>query len=86
MNATSSATSSRLLQLIKERDEAAWQKFIQIYGPLVYRLCRVAGIPSEDAHDVGQEVFRGVARNVNQFQYRQPDDSFRGGFLRRSLR
>ena len=81
MNTTSSATSSRLLQQIKERDEAAWQKFIQIYGPLVYRLCRVAGIPSEDAHDVGQEVFRGVARNVNQFQYRHPNDSFRSWLL-----
>ena len=49
-----------------------------IYSPLIYRWCRRLGVASGDAADVSQEVFRSVARQMEQFRRSQPGDSFRG--------
>jgi RNA polymerase sigma-70 factor (ECF subfamily) len=45
---------------------------------LVYRWCRQAGLQSEDAEDVGQEVFAAVYRKVADFHRDRPGDTFRG--------
>jgi RNA polymerase sigma-70 factor (ECF subfamily) len=47
---------------------------VLLYGPLVYRWCRRAGLREEDARDVGQEVFIAVARSIGEYQHQ----SFRG--------
>jgi RNA polymerase sigma-70 factor (ECF subfamily) len=71
-------TSASLLLRIKERDPAAWERFVLLYTPLVYHWCRRAGLPEEDAADVGQEVFAAVARLIPEFRYRQVGGTFRG--------
>ena len=38
------STSSSLLDRVKVRDEAAWQRLVRVYGPLVLYWCRCAGI------------------------------------------
>jgi RNA polymerase sigma-70 factor (ECF subfamily) len=49
----------------------------KLYGPLVYAWCRRGGLKAEDAEDVVQEVFRAVARSIQDFKA-APDGSFRG--------
>ncbi len=37
---TSSSTSTSLLRRVKARDPDAWQRLVNLYGPLVYRWAR----------------------------------------------
>ena len=71
------STSSSLLERVKSRDQAAWERLVSLYSPLVYHWCRQAGLQAADAADVGQEVFQAVARKVADFRHDRPGDSFR---------
>jgi RNA polymerase sigma-70 factor (ECF subfamily) len=70
-------TSTGLLQRVKARDQAAWERFVHLYSPLVYRWCRNAGLQEADAADVGQEVFRSVAGAIADFRH-EPGATLRG--------
>jgi RNA polymerase sigma-70 factor, ECF subfamily len=72
-----SQTSLSLLDRVRAQDQAAWSRLVLLYGPLVYRWCRRAGLQAADAADVGQEVFRAVARKVSEFRHDRDGDSFR---------
>jgi RNA polymerase sigma-70 factor, ECF subfamily len=72
-----SATSVSLLERAQEKDPAAWDRFVSLYNPLVYRWCRQAGLQRADAADVGQEVFQAVSRKIDTFRCTRPTDSFR---------
>ncbi|MCA9056407.1 MAG: sigma-70 family RNA polymerase sigma factor [Planctomycetaceae bacterium] len=74
----SSSTSHTLLGRVKSRDPQAWQRFADIYTPLVYSWARRAGLQENDAADVVQEVFRTVARKLGDFGQDRSDPSFRG--------
>jgi RNA polymerase sigma-70 factor (ECF subfamily) len=63
---------------VKAQDQAAWDRLVSLYSPLVYRWCRQAGLQAADAADVGQEVFRAVARKVTDFQRERLGHTFRG--------
>ncbi len=76
-----SSISSTLLERIRTRQPDAWQRLVRLYGPVVYRWCRQLGVSHADAPDVVQEVFAGVAVNVEQFHREGPEDSF-GAWLR----
>lgn len=71
-----SSISSTLLDRLRARQPEAWQRLVDLYGPTVYRWCRLSGMSSEDAADVVQEVFTAVARRVGEFHRLSPDDSF----------
>jgi RNA polymerase sigma-70 factor (ECF subfamily) len=51
---------------------------VSLYVPLVYHWCRRAGLQAADAADIGQEVFRAVARKLGDFRLDCAGDSFRG--------
>jgi RNA polymerase sigma-70 factor (ECF subfamily) len=72
------STSSSLLARAKARQAEAWQRLVQLYGPLVYQWCRRSSLQAEDAADVGQEVFAAVAKHIDGFRRDRPGDSFRG--------
>jgi RNA polymerase sigma-70 factor (ECF subfamily) len=72
------STSVTLLERIRARDRAAWERFVHLYSPLVYRWCRQAGLQEADAADVGQDVFRAVAGAIANFHRDQEGDTFRG--------
>jgi len=72
------STSLSLLERIKVQDQAAWERLVTLYSPLVYRWCRQAGLQAADAADVGQEVFRAVARKIAQFRHEREENTFRG--------
>ena len=72
------STSVSLLARLRIRDPDAWVRFSRIYGPLVYRWCRRAGVRTDDVADIVQEVFRGVAAGIDRFRRERTGDSFRG--------
>jgi RNA polymerase sigma-70 factor (ECF subfamily) len=72
------ATSSGLIDRVREHDPLAWQRLVDLNGPLIYRWCRLTGLQSTDAADITQEVFAAVAANIAKFRREKPNDSFRG--------
>ncbi len=70
-------TQSTLLEGVRDQEAAAWQRLVELYGPLVYRWCRRAGCQPNDASDLVQEVFVAVAANLSGLRRDRPGDSFR---------
>ena len=73
-----SSTSSSLLLRLKRHDPQAWERLVELYGPLVFSWGKRSGLTSADAADVLQDVFVSVYRGLERFQRVQPGDSFRG--------
>jgi RNA polymerase sigma factor (sigma-70 family) len=71
---------SLLARLRAPGDEAAWQEFVGLYEPLVYRLARQRGLQDADAQDLCQEVFRAVAGAIGRWD--PALGSFRAWLLR----
>ncbi|MBC8353920.1 MAG: sigma-70 family RNA polymerase sigma factor [Planctomycetes bacterium] len=74
---SSSSTSPTLLDRVREFDADAWDRLTKLYGPIVYRWCRQAGLQDNDAADVSQEVFRAVAAGIGGFRRDQTGGGFR---------
>jgi len=70
-------TSLSLLDRLRAMDQDAWRRFVQVYGPLVYRWCRDSGLQDADAQDVGQDVLRSVTKAIADFDRRRGAGSFR---------
>src|SRR5262245_19943391 len=71
-------TRPSLLRRIRDpRDAEAWNVFVEVYGPLVYRHCRRRGLQHADAEDVTQQVFAQVNRSIRAFEYRSEEGRFR---------
>jgi RNA polymerase sigma-70 factor (ECF subfamily) len=77
-HATGHSLSSSLLDRLRHRDDAAWQRLTDLYGPAVYARCRRAGLSPADSADATQEVFVAVARAINSFRRDDPASTFRG--------
>jgi RNA polymerase sigma-70 factor (ECF subfamily) len=61
--------SSSLLLQLKAQDPQAWQRFLRLYGPLVYSWCRARWrLPAADAADVLQEVVTRVMEAVADYR------------------
>jgi RNA polymerase sigma-70 factor (ECF subfamily) len=73
-----SATSLSLLERAQDRQAGAWERLVELYGPLVYHWCRQGRLPEADIADVFQEVFQAVAANLDRFRREQAGDTFRG--------
>ena len=80
--ASESATSRSLLVRLggtDDPDQAAWDRLVALYAPLVMYWCRRRWQLSDaDAADVFQEVFRAVALNIGGFRKDREGDTFRG--------
>jgi len=63
-------------------ESRAWERFLDIYSPVVYAWCRRAGLKPADASDVLQDIFARVAEKIGQFQREQPGSTFRGWLWR----
>ena len=75
---TRNSTSLSLLARVKARDGEGWQRFVDLYAPVIYRWCRQSGLPPDECHDVAQEVFAAVADRIGLFSRERPGDTFRG--------
>ena len=76
--AASQLTSLTLLDRAADGDAQAWQRLVQIYGPLVYFWARRTGLQAQDAADVTQETFATVSTRLATFDNSKPGATFRG--------
>jgi RNA polymerase sigma-70 factor, ECF subfamily len=74
--AESHTISSTLLEQVRSHQPEAWRRLADLYGPVVYRWCRQAGVAVDDTPDLVQEVFTAVTRHIGGFRRDQPGDSF----------
>ena len=58
--------NSLILRLPDRADVEAWDEFVAIYEPLVYRLTRTKGFQDADARKIVQEVLVAVCRAVDK--------------------
>lgn len=67
---------SLIARLNDASDAAAWNEFVNIYLPLLYRLARSKGLQHADAEELAQEVLAAVSRAVHRWE----PDANRGRF------
>jgi RNA polymerase sigma-70 factor (ECF subfamily) len=77
-SAPPSSTSTTLLQRLKTQDPDAWQRLVDLYGPVVFHWCQQSGLSIHNAADVVQAVWLAVLKNMDKFRRERPGDSFRG--------
>jgi RNA polymerase sigma-70 factor (ECF subfamily) len=72
-------TSITLLARLRRSptDQVAWDRFVERYGPAIYRWCRHRGLQKTDAEDVTQDVLLRLLEKMRTFQY-DAAGSFRG--------
>lgn len=78
LSESEASTSRSLLARVRRRENAAWERFADLYSPLVYGWARRAGVQPADAADVVQDVFRTVFTKIDDFQKDGQASRFRG--------
>lgn len=73
------STSITLLERIRRKsDQAAWERFVVLYTPLLLQWSRRAGFAEQDAADLVQDMFAKLLVEMPQFEYDADRGSFRG--------
>ncbi len=70
--------ASLLVQIRDGANHAAWQEFVQLYGPVVYGFARRRGLQDADAADLMQDVLRSVSSAIGRLDYDRNQGTFRG--------
>src|SRR5579884_1657537 len=72
-----SDTPASLLQRLRQPDSRqAWERFVDLYTPLIFFWGVRAGLPAQDAGDLVQDVFATLLTKLPEFDYDR-DRSFR---------
>jgi RNA polymerase sigma-70 factor (ECF subfamily) len=66
--------SSTMLMGVQAQDRDAWDRLVDVWGPVIYGWCRRSGLQPSDAEDIAQEVVLQVAMKIDQFERK----TFRG--------
>ena len=69
---------SLLVRLKDAHDREAWERFVDLYAPLVYAFVRKRGLQDADAADLTQDVLRQVSLAAKSLIYDPRRGSFRG--------
>lgn len=64
-----STQASLLQRLRRPEDRDAWDRFVQLYTPLLYDWARRAGLQEADAADLVQDVFTLLLAKLPQLDY-----------------
>ena len=78
ISSDSNSVSSTLLDQLRAGRPEAWERFVRLYSPVIYRWCRRSGLTADDAADVFQEVLSAVMLHLSDFHRDKPQDSFSG--------
>jgi len=70
--------ASLLIRLRDRTDQSAWNEFVTVYGPVIYRFARNRGLQDADAADMMQDVLRSVTGAINRLEYDPQRGRFRG--------
>lgn len=68
---------SLLDRLRRPTDQPAWERFVQLYTPLLGHFARRLGLDGPDAADLLQDVFAVLVHKLPEFRY-DPHRRFRG--------
>ncbi len=74
--------SSLILRLADNVDGEAWDEFVEIYEPFIYRYARRRGLQDADARELVQDVLVGVANAVSKWKPDQGRAKFRTWLFR----
>lgn len=74
--------ASLILRLPSADDAEAWQEFVSIYEPFVYRFARRGGLQDADARELVQNVMLSVARVVGRWRPDRQRGRFRTWLFR----
>ena len=69
--------SSVIRAVANTENEAAWQRFFDLYAGFVFSIARSKGLNDTDADDIVQMVFIDLARNLPSFKYDREKGCFR---------
>ncbi|WP_372895106.1 RNA polymerase sigma factor [Stieleria sp.] len=69
--------ASLLVQVQAGDDPKAWDEFVAVYRPILYRLARRRGLQDADAEDLAQQVLVSIARSIEGWQKRDDSTRFR---------
>ena len=69
--------SSVIRAVANTENEAAWQRFFDLYAGFVFSIARSKGLNDTDADDIVQMVFSDLARNLPSFKYDREKGRFR---------
>ncbi|HVS36364.1 MAG TPA: sigma-70 family RNA polymerase sigma factor, partial [Gemmataceae bacterium] len=72
-----STSSSLLLRLHRPGEQAAWNRFADLYTPLLLFWAGRMGLSAPDARDLVQDVFVTLIQKLPQFQYQPGKGTFR---------
>ncbi len=81
MVSTMETKPSLLVRVRDPLDAEAWQTFVALYAPLVYRFLRRRSLQDADAADLTQEVMGEVSRAIRSFEYHPERGRFRDWLL-----
>lgn len=73
MNSTS---VNLLTRLKKPQADEAWERFVDLYAPLIFHWARSHGLRTNDAADLAQDVFTTLVSKLPTFEY-DPNQRFR---------
>ena len=68
--------ASLILRLPDASDVEAWNEFVEIYRPIVYRVARKKGLQDADAQELVQDVLLAVSRAIERWD----NDPVKGRF------
>ncbi len=72
-------TSLTLLKRVRQtNDQAAWNRFVSLYSPLLFAFARRASMNDSDAADVVQDVFLVLMAELPGLEYDGVRKNFRG--------
>lgn len=75
------STDPSLLARAGRGEDNAWQRLVDLYGPLVWSWCVRAGVPEAERGDVLQDVFTAVFQALPRFDRTRAGATFRGWLL-----
>ncbi|MEQ9406497.1 MAG: sigma-70 family RNA polymerase sigma factor [Fuerstiella sp.] len=70
-----------ILRLQNADDLVAWDEFVELYGPVVFRTARARGFQAADADNLVQEVLLAVSQSLTRWLEREDRGSFRKWLL-----
>ena len=71
-------TRSSVIRAVADTEnEAAWQRFFDLYAGFIFSIARSKGLNDTDADDIVQMVFADLARNLPTFKYDRAKGRFR---------
>jgi RNA polymerase sigma-70 factor (ECF subfamily) len=58
-----------LLRIKDPADRDAWEEFVELYRPIIYRMARKRGLQDADAQDLAQKVLGSVASSIEGWEH-----------------